>query len=220
MNVGNIVDLEDALDKEWSWRKQEMMFIKLSVQGNPIMLRAGIALLCAHFEGFLKNGSMLYIKYVSKQKILYTNLIESFSVFALKGKFKECHDSEKVSVYSKLLKNHLNLLNKTFKVKNDELNQFIKIHSNPSTKIIKEILLTLGIETDIFDTKANYIDCGLLANRHRVVHGERIQIDWEEFVETFDIIISLIEEYKRVLITAAEQKSYLKECNCNHASNH
>lgn len=49
MNVRTVDDFEDALDREWSWRKQEMIALKLSVQGNPMMLRAGIALLCAHF---------------------------------------------------------------------------------------------------------------------------------------------------------------------------
>lgn len=219
MNVRNINDFEDALDKEWSWRKQEMIALKLSVQGNPMMLRAGIALLCAHFEGFLKTGSRLYILHISKQEIKYVKLIESFSVFALKENFKECRSSDKVSVNSKLLKRHFEILNQTFEVKKNKLEQFVSTRSNPSTKIIKEILLTIGIETDIFDTKENYIDNNLLANRNRVVHGEKVQIEWNEFLETFHIIMSLVEEYKRVLITAAEQKYYLKDCNYNHATN-
>ena len=50
---------------------------------------------------------------------------------------------------------------------------------------------TIGIESDIFETKATYIDSSLLEKRHKVVHGERSDLDKEDFLTTFKIIIDL-----------------------------
>lgn len=215
MNVRTVDDFEDALDREWSWRKQEMIALKLSVQGNPMMLRAGIALLCAHFEGLLKYGSRLYVIHISQQHLKYADLIDSFSAFVLRKKFNECRESDKISVHMRLLQAYFDLLNKSFKLTNADREVVINTRSNPSTKVIKEILSTIGIKTDIFDTKANYIDSSLLANRNKVVHGEKIQIRWDDFVETFQIIMKLVEDYKGLLIEAAHKKIYLKINNSN-----
>ena len=47
--------------------KKEILSLKLLIDKNDqdrnILLRAGIALLCAHFEGFIKKASNLYVIY-------------------------------------------------------------------------------------------------------------------------------------------------------------
>ena len=87
---------------------------------------------------------------------------------------------------------------------------FISTHSNPSSKELEEILLTIGVETDIFNTKSFFIDNSLLANRHSVVHGERSELSKEDFFSTFKIIMELIDAYKEVIVKAAENKEYLR----------
>ena len=72
------------------------------------------------------------------------------------------------------------------------------------------ILDTIGIESDIFETKATYIDSSLLEKRHHVVHGDRSDLDKDDFLTTFEIIIKLIEDYKDLIIDAAENSKYLR----------
>lgn len=87
---------------------------------------------------------------------------------------------------------------------------YISTHSNPSSEELKEILKTLGLESDIFETKAVYIDSSLLAKRHMVVHGQKTDLEKEDFVNTFEIILTLLDEYKALIISAADEKKYLK----------
>ena len=110
----------------------------------------------------------------------------------------------------KLLILHKELLTKRFIEKYDENNPFISTHSNPSSAELEEILETIGIESDIFETKATYIDSSLLEKRHKVVHGERSDLDKEDFLTTFKIIIDLVEEYKTLLVNAADNKIYMR----------
>ena len=69
---------------------------------------------------------------------------------------------------------------------------------------------TIGVDSDIFETKATYIDSSLLEKRHHVVHGDRSELDKSDFFTTFKIIIELIEAYKDLIIDAADKKEYLK----------
>ena len=193
---------------------KEMISLKILVEkdkvNEPILLRAGIALLCAHFEGFIKRASNCYVGYVSQQKKLYSELKENFTALKMEKEFKSCSKSDKHSVHKKLLILHKELLTKRFIEKYDENNPFISTHSNPSSAELEEILETIGIESDIFETKATYIDSSLLEKRHKVVHGERSDLDKEDFLTTFKIIIDLVEEYKTLLVNAADNKIYMR----------
>ena len=214
IKIKTVEKLEEFLMQDLAWRKKEMFSLKILVEkdevNEPILLRAGIALLCAHFEGFIKRASNCYIGYVAEQKKLYSELKENFTALKMEKEFKSCALSEKHSVHKKLLIMHDNLATKTFKEKYDENSPFISTHSNPSSNELKEILETIGVESDIFETKATYIDSSLLEKRHHVVHGDRSDLDKADFMTTFDIIIELIEKYKDLIIDAADNKKYLR----------
>ena len=214
LKIKTVEKLEEILLKDLAWRKKEVVSLKILVEkdqvNEPILLRAGIALLCAHFEGFIKKASNCYIGYVAEQKQLYTDLKENFSALKMEKEFESCAKSDKHSVHKKLLLMHDNLASKKFSEKYNEDKPFISTHSNPSSTELKEILDTIGIESDIFETKATYIDSSLLAKRHHVVHGDRSELDKDDFLTTFDIIIKLIDDYKDLIIESADKKEYLR----------
>ena len=212
--IKTVETLEELLMQDLAWRKKEMFSLKILVEkdeiNEPILLRAGIALLCAHFEGFIKRASNYYIGYVAEQKKPYSELKKNFAALKMKKEFKYCSLSEKHIVHKRLLMTYDALATRTFKEKYDENNPFISTHSNPSSKELKEILETIGVDSDIFETKATYIDSSLLEKRHHVVHGDRSELDKSDFFTTFKIIIELIEAYKDLIIDAADKKEYLK----------
>ncbi len=212
--IKTVEELEELLMQDLAWRKKEMLSLKILVEkdkvNEPILLRAGIALLCAHFEGFIKRASNCYIGFVAEQKILYRDLKENFAAIKMEQEFKACSKSEKHSVHKRLLVKYDNLCGKKFAEKFVEGKGYISTHSNPGSEELKEILETIGIKSDIFETKVTYIDSSLLANRHRIVHGEPSDLDKDDFLITFGIIIKIIEDYKDLIIGAADNKEYLR----------
>lgn len=100
IKIRNIEQLEEELTKDLSWRKKEMLSLKILIEKDSvnenILLRAGMALLCAHFEGFIKKASNCYIGYVSEQKIKYKDLRSSFAAIKMENEFKTCSKSEKI----------------------------------------------------------------------------------------------------------------------------
>ena len=214
IKIRNIEQLEEELTKDLSWRKKEMLSLKILIEKDSvnenILLRAGMALLCAHFEGFIKKASNCYIGYVSEQKIKYKDLRSSFAAIKMENEFKTCSKSEKNSVHSKLINKYKSIEESKFKEKYDLDNPYISTHSNPKIDELKEIMNVLGIESDIFETKSHYIDASLLANRHKVVHGDKTEFTKEDFITTYDTIMKLIDGYEALIVQSIEGKKYLK----------
>lgn len=214
VKIRDIEQLEEVLMGDLAWRKKEMLSLKLLIENDKvnetILLRAGMALLCAHFEGFIKKASNCYIGYVAEQKLKYEELRSSFAALKMDKEFTSCAKSEKNSVHSKLLNKYKALGGTRFEEKYDLDKPYISTHSNPKMDELREIMSILGIESDIFETKANYIDSSLLANRHKVVHGDKTEFDKDDFLNTFNIIMQLMENYQQLIIESIESKKYLK----------
>jgi hypothetical protein len=214
LKIKSLESLGDYLDEDLAWRKKEMLSLKLLVEkdqvNREILLRAGIALLCAHFEGFVKYSSDCYVAYVSNQKIKSSALKNNFLALKMEKAFAACATSPKHSVHTNIIDKYLHYIESNFQLNITKEKGVISTHSNPSSKELKEILATLGIESNLFETKAHYIDDSLLKNRHCVVHGERSNLEMEDFLTTFRIIMKLIEEYQQLIIQSAEDEDYLK----------
>ena len=208
MKVKTLENLSDKLDKELSWRKAELLKIKMFIGTTESLkvplLRAGMALLCAHFEGFIKKASQFYLLYVSEQNLKCELLSENFSAILLRPFFQENNGSLKNSAYVNLIMKCNSIDNDVFILRRNGLDQIISTHSNPKMDVIDEILSTIGIKTDMFSLKKNYIESSLLKNRHRIVHGEYIEVEEKDFVETFDAIMLLMEKYEQLIYNSAK----------------
>lgn len=214
VKIQTIEKLEDYLVADLAWRKKEMISLKILVEkdkvNEPILLRSGIALLCAHFEGYIKKGCNSYIAYVSSQNEEYAELKDVFAALKMEKEFSDCAKSDKHSRHSNLIKKYREMQNLKFKIDYVEENPIISTKANPSSKILKEMLFSIGVESDIFETKTNYIDSNLLSERHRVVHGERSELEKKDFLSTYEIIITILDEFKELVIDSAKNKVYLK----------
>jgi hypothetical protein len=88
--VRTLGGLQDALDSEYSWRLKEIANLKLSVrreQSLPqtTLIRAGVAIVYAHWEGFIKAASISYLEYVNSLGLTYGELKTCFAVLGMKS---------------------------------------------------------------------------------------------------------------------------------------
>lgn len=214
IKIKTIEQLEDYLIADLAWRKKEIISLKILIEkdtvNEPILLRAGIALLCAHFEGFIKKSCNSYIAYVSSQNEKYSGLKDNFAALKMEKEFVECAKSEKHSRHSNLIKKYRELQKIKFRIDFFEEDPILSTKSNPSSEVLRELLFSIGIDSEIFETKTNYIDSNLLAERNRIVHGQRSDLRREDFLSTYEIIIEIIDEFKELVIESAKNKVYLK----------
>lgn len=213
MKIKNVGKLQDLLDEDFIWRKKELIDCQLLIHStdNKMLCRMGIALLCAHFEGFIKQAANYYIVYVSSQNIKLSELKINFNALHSANIMKNCNQTEKISVYNRVIEEILsNYEEKNFNVKYSKDNPIIKTGGNPSSTVLKEILLSIGLDFSPYEMKKNYIDTDLLSNRHGIVHGEKRFISIEDFDGTLYQVMEIMDSVRDQILDAAINKDYKK----------
>lgn len=215
MKIKSIEELEEKLEEDLSWRKKELIDIKTLIEDetnnidNNILIRSGIALLCAHWEGYIRYVANMYVVYICDCKITANELKKNFLALLLRKEIFKNGKTDKTSVHTELISKIDSVKEKNFYIKYTDNNRIIKTNSNLSYELFDEILKSIDIENK-YQLKKNYIDRSLLKRRHEVVHGEKTDFEIDDFLSTFEIIINILEEFKIQVINAAEKKLFLK----------
>ena len=105
MKIKTVEKLQDRLNEDFAWRKKELIDFQMMIHStkNRTICRMGLALLCAHFEGFLKRAANYYIVFVSSQNLRISELRINFAAIYFQGNFDSCNETDKISVYSNVL---------------------------------------------------------------------------------------------------------------------
>lgn len=87
--IRTLTQLQEALDSEMAWRIREISDFKLATKGRSpntqTFVRAGVALVYAHWEGFIKSASQYYLSFVDNRGHVYKDLKTCFAVFGLRA---------------------------------------------------------------------------------------------------------------------------------------
>ena len=193
------------------WRRKGLSELKGLVQETQgqirsrVIIRSAVALLYAHWEGFVKKASAYYLEFVSSHRLPYGRLAPNFVALALKAKFHELSASEKISGANLLAEFFCTSLNKQSNV---PYKGAVDTKSNLSSKVLQDILSALGIPHNNFSTRMNFIDSNLVNPRNHIAHGEDFNLNTQEYMDLHDAVMSLLETYKNEVENAAVLKSY------------
>ncbi|MGW6146825.1 MAE_28990/MAE_18760 family HEPN-like nuclease [Bacillus mycoides] len=215
------------LQDDMSWRKKEIseLFFLAKLNNNEALLKSLILILYAHWEGYIKKSSKLYIKYVVEEKIKIQELTMNFKAIAMKEVAKACmENTESISLAKEFdfLKQTNSIDNRKFKVRididNDEEDSIITTQHNLKPKVLKNIINILGCEYGaVLKARENYINSSLLANRNAIGHGSKfnhdLQLDFalnvNDIAKLKDFILTVLDFFTEILINYKEKKFYL-----------
>jgi hypothetical protein len=106
MKIRTVEALNKILSDDIIWRKKELSEVKslietksFSSQKHNALIRSGICILYAHWEGFVKLTANSYLEYVRTKKLPYRELSSNFLALAMKEKLKEAKETNKPSLY-------------------------------------------------------------------------------------------------------------------------
>lgn len=207
--VRTLSEMQTALDREMAWRVKEISVFKTGAGKNgperKPFIRAGVALLYAHWEGFIKNSSEIYLSYVESRALPYRDLKACFVVFGLKGKINTLVESRKSLPNIEAMEFIFSKMDETAKL---QINSAVNTESNLTSKVFSNIAGSLNISTSAYETKFNLIDSSLVDRRNKVAHGEYIDIKGGEFSSLVDDVLSLMRLYKTDIENAASLECY------------
>lgn len=204
-------ELINKIGQELIWRRKELSELKGLVQETEgqirsrVIVRSAVALLYAHWEGFVKKSSAYYLEYVASHRLTHGMLASNFVALILKSKFVDLAASEKISGANVLAEFFCTALNQQSSV---PYKKVIDTGGNLTSKALQDILSALGLPETQFATKLPFIDANLVNPRNHIAHGETLGITVDEFLELYDVVMGLLNAYRNEIENAAVLKSF------------
>jgi hypothetical protein len=212
MKIRTHEQLFDLLTNEIAWRKKELSDFKSLIETKDFapskhhaLVRAGIMLLYAHWEGFVKQCAEYYLNYVSMQRLPYKELASNFIAICVKSEMNDLENSNRVSHQLKLVEFFLNDLSKQSSM---PYKKVVNTKSNLSSTIFKNIVLFLGFDYSFYETKSVLLDERLLAIRNTIAHGNYMLITASDYLEIHEKVLEMIEYFRNQIDNSASTKAY------------
>lgn len=220
MKIRSLDDLENSLDREFSWRKRELTTLKLYLDGarehqKSVCFRSAIVLLYAHWEGLTKECAKCYLSYLNSQGISYSSLQSCFLIFAVKSLVNSegkpnLNNFDKFSDCSKFFSQPV-----TEKFKVDPASSIsTRENQNMTSTEFRFLIGKIGLTyLPKYESREHMIDEQLLRYRNEIAHGEQLHEKSEDLPKIFSLlsssILELLEQMRLDVITASESKCYL-----------
>lgn len=209
--IRSLIQLQDALDVELGWRVKEIGVFsvgsKINGPDRKCFIRAGVALVYAHWEGFIKASSEKYLEFIYSRGHTYRELKSCFAIVGLKNRLNSLSLSKK---YLENIESFNFIVANLDQIAHAQTSSAIKTESNLTSVVFENIANSIDINIDEYSTKFNLIDESLVNRRNKVAHGEYLDISGKEFGVLVEEITSLMRSYKTDLENAASLKSYKK----------
>ena len=200
------------LDDDLAWRRKEVIELRsiarsAKAKKADVHVRAGVAMLYAHWEGFIKNASNAYVVFVSALGIKTRELQDSFVALSMKAKLAQMGDSGKSSVAVPAIAHLMSILDKPALLPVAG----ITADGNLKSEVFVNIAGWLGIDVARYTARFNLIDETLLASRNKIAHGEYLNISPQRFDSLAEEIMELMIWFKTDLENAAACRSFQRK---------
>jgi hypothetical protein len=201
----------EILDNDYAWRIKELSNYRNAIPreksiAQNSLLRAGITLLYAHWEGLVRNAANQYYKFLSYQNHNTGDFQSPLIALLISGEANQLIESKKLAkkvfVFDKILKEL------------DAPAQFTNSPpirtSNLNFDIFVDVCSLLCIDSKEFETKNEFIDKILIDRRNTIAHGKYLDLNYEDFNEVYRSVINLLRRFKDLVSNSAALKKYLR----------
>lgn len=212
MKIRSTEELLNYLDDDLAWRRKEIIELRATARlakakKADVHVRAGVSMLYAHWEGFIKNASNAYVVFVSALGMKTRELQDSFVALSIKTKLTQMGDSGKSTVAVSAIAHLMSVLDKPALLPATG----ITAEGNLKSEVFVNIAGWLGIDVAKYSARFNLIDETLLASRNKIAHGEYLNISPQRFESLADEVLELMIWFKTDLENAAALKSFLRK---------
>lgn len=210
MKLRSVSELVDFLDEELTWRKRELTTIKFLVSRRrrheqEAMLRAGICILYAHWEGFIKSAATGYVNYVALKGLKYCDLSPSMVALGLRGRLQAAEVTNRVTIHTQVTGFLMSDMRENARLPWEDA---ISARDNLNSEVLQEIVHLLDIDYLPYATKKALLDERLLANRNKISHGQRLSIDRTHYDELHNEVVNLLNMFRNDVENAALVKRF------------
>jgi hypothetical protein len=195
--IRTLDQLQDAMSKEFAWRKKELHGLKVLVLANQathfrdLCIRAAVTILYAHWEGIVKQLGGFYLEFVARKKLAHDKLPANFLAMAVSRLIRSASITSKIQPCLDVV-----IFFQTQMAARSQINwrSGIDTKSNLNSTTLREIVLLLGLDYTRFVTKEKLLDEKLLGNRNRIAHGQHSLVNLDEYLELHDEVQGIMQD--------------------------
>lgn len=206
-------ELLTSIGEDLIWRRKELTELRGLIQTHrgelkeKVLIRAAVALLYAHWEGFVKRCGTYYLEFVSYQRVDCDKISSNFLALAARSRAYEHVKHGDIVTGIELAEFYMSCSGKQARVPHKKV---IDTQSNLSSSVLKEIIAVLGLDATKFSTRLPFIDSSLVNPRNHVAHGEALNISYDEYEILHEDVMTLINAFRNEVENSAVTKAYLK----------
>ena len=203
----------DYITQDFIWRLKEISDLRKIATSNKegyevAARKAGIALLYAHWEGYVKFVGEAYVKYVSVRKIRIDYLVDEFFAAEIDGLLRNYVSTPKD------LRSRLALVDGWKKIEKERFlghkEGGIVTGGNLNFHRFSEICRLIRIDPASVIKDSDYLDKNILGVRNKVAHGASITVTEGEFNSASEFVIESMRKFRNQTESCVFKKSYLR----------
>ncbi|HUY92056.1 MAG TPA: MAE_28990/MAE_18760 family HEPN-like nuclease [Pirellulales bacterium] len=204
-------DLNDAMAADFAWRKKELHSIKSAVFDNEktakrdTYIRAAMAMLYAHWEGFIRNAGTMYLNFVAHQRLRNNELSRAMLALSAGRVIEEAVAGGKSAARMRVVDFFAGQMADRCKINHQ---RSINTRSNLSSTVLREIVETMGLDYRSFESREKLIDEKLLKNRNHIAHGHYLTVTVTEYEQIHSTIFSMMQEFSDQVYVAASSGAF------------
>ncbi|MDX3697212.1 MAE_28990/MAE_18760 family HEPN-like nuclease [Streptomyces europaeiscabiei] len=210
--IRTLDQLQASLTENLVWRTHEMdqwQMVANRVRSHelPGILRGGLALIYAHWEGYVKDSACAYLEYVSRKGLKVGDLRPELAAIALRsslGKGEQSKDSKSHTEIISLIRDELS---RPAQLKYDSAT--IRTRSNLKFEVFDDIMHSIGCDASRHEIFRLLIDARLLKFRNDIAHGRQEYVALDDWMEIRDRVVLILKDVRDQISNSAAQKLYL-----------
>lgn len=212
MKIRTTDELDDRIREDYTWRRHELQFFdqqltSASAIASRSLLRASVALLYAHWEGFVKTACHYYLCYVASLKLPVDMLSPEMAALSLRSVIQQGADTASAKLHIEMVTEFRE--GATARAKIPTSRDAIHTKSNLSFAVLHNILTSVGIDPTKYEYAADLINLQLVDYRNRIAHGQNDHIERSEWRDLQAQVLAIMESIANELVNRAVLKQYL-----------
>lgn len=212
MKIRTLDDLDNRIREDLTWRRHEMLlFNQLISNVGPVekrsLLRAAVAILYAHWEGFVKTSCHYYLCYLAFLKLNTSELVPALAALSLRTLLRQSIDTQSSRLHVEMVESFRRSASVRATIPTSR--EAIQTKSNLSFPVLENVLLSIGLDASDYSEFSDLINTQLVDSRNRIAHGENDYIRETEWRELENETLNIMESIATDIVNQAAQKKYL-----------
>jgi hypothetical protein len=213
-SIRTIENLESVLTEELKWRAHEMQLweqVAAACRSHelPGVLRGGVALVYAHWEGYVKESARAYLEYVSRKGLKIGQLRSEIAAVALRAKLGRGEASKNSSAHTEIVElfRSADLLPANIPYNSAT----IRTRSNLHFSTFVDIMHSIGCDASRHEIYKSIIDNRLLRHRNDIAHGREEYVSLSDWIDIRDRVLIILKDVRTQISNAAVNEEYKRK---------